>query len=127
MIEVYYDGICGHCSKEIEYYKTIAPPDTFKWIDVATNPNAMIDHNVTQSEALLYLHVVNDKNELFIGSEAFALIWKNLPRWRILGHVIELPFVKVVVQKLYMLFAKQKFNRSRHCQTASKTLTTNKK
>ena len=127
MIKVYYDGICGHCSKEIEYYKTIAPPDTFKWIDIASNQNAMIDYGVTQSEALLYLHAVNDKNELVIGSEAFALIWKNLPRWRILGHIIKLPFIKVVVQKLYMLFAKQKFNRSQHCQMASKTFTANEK
>ena len=127
MIKVYFDGVCGHCSKEIEYYKTIAPSNSFKWIDVASNPNAMIDYNIPQSQALLYLHVANEKNELYVGSEAFALIWKNLPRWKILGYIISLPCIKVLAKKIYVLFAKRRFNKSQHCQMASKTLAPDEK
>ena len=127
MIKVYFDGICGHCSKEINYYKTIAPSNTFEWIDVASNPNAMIDYDITQSKALLFLHVVDDKNKLYIGSEAFALIWKNLPRWKILGHIMELPLIKWLAKRIYEIFAIRRFNKSRHCQMASQTLTTYKK
>jgi len=36
MIEVFFDGKCGHCSKEIAYYQNIAPSGIFAWMDIAT-------------------------------------------------------------------------------------------
>jgi DNA-binding transcriptional LysR family regulator len=38
-IKVFYDGKCGLCSKEINYYIRIAPINTFDWYDVATKPD----------------------------------------------------------------------------------------
>ena len=38
-IKVFYDGKCGLCSKEINYYKRIAPKNTFEWYDIAKNQN----------------------------------------------------------------------------------------
>ena len=122
MIKVYFDGICGHCSKEIMYYQKIAPQSVFEWIDVARDPTAMNDYKITQAQALLYLHAIDDDNIIYVGSEAFALIWKSLPKWSILGHIISFPIIRNLTKIFYMRFANYRFRKNKHCQLASTTL-----
>ena len=126
MITVYFDGACKYCSKEINYYKTISSTEEFKWIDVAENPDAMIDYNITQAEALLFLHAVDNKKNVYIGVEAFALIWKNLRHWKLLGHLVSLPLIKLALRHIYEIFAKRRFKHYQHCRLASKQLSINK-
>ena len=122
MIKVYFDGVCGHCSKEIAYYKTIAPDSVFQWIDVAADPNAMNDYKITQATALLYLHAIDEGGSIYVGSDAFALIWKNLPKWHLLGQMISLPIIRALTQVIYTIFAKYRFKNNKHCQFASTEL-----
>ena len=118
MINVYFHGICGHCSKEIKYYQTIAPKSVFRWIDVASDPTAMNKYKITQAQALLYLHAIDD-DIIYVGSEAFAVIWKRLPNWSILGHIISLPIIRNLTKIIYIRFAKYRFKKNKHCQLAS--------
>ena len=37
MITVFYDGQCGLCRREIDYYRRIAPSGLFDWVDIAGN------------------------------------------------------------------------------------------
>ena len=53
LIKVFYDGKCGLCSKEINYYKKIAPKNTFEWYDIATNQNDLKHIKVSQYDALM--------------------------------------------------------------------------
>ena len=122
MIKVYFDGVCGHCSKEITYYKTIAPESVFQWIDVAANPSAMNDYKITQATALLYLHAIDEDGRIYVGSDAFAIIWKNLPKWRLLGQMISLPIIRNLTKVIYTAFAKYRFKNNKHCQLASTEL-----
>ena len=71
MITVFYDGKCSLCSKEINYYKTIANPKKFIWLDVANNPNYLKSIDVNLSDALMQLHVLDNKNNIHVGVEAF--------------------------------------------------------
>ena len=125
MIKVYFDGACKYCSKEIKYYEKIASNGKFQWIDVASNPNALSEKNISQSDALLFLHVIDEKDNIFIGAEAFSIIWKNLPKWKWLGHVIALPLVRDGAKLIYTWFAKRRFQRYSHCQLASKEVAGN--
>jgi predicted DCC family thiol-disulfide oxidoreductase YuxK len=122
MIKVYFDGICSNCSREIQYYKTIAPNSVFTWIDIAADPAAMNNYQITQATALLYLHAIDHDDTIHVGSEAFALIWKNLPKWRILGHIVSLPIVKQLCKFIYQRFAHYRFKNNKHCQLASTKL-----
>ena len=67
MITVFYDGKCGLCSKEINYYKTIANPHKFTWLDVANTPNHLKLIDVTLSDALMQLHVLDNENNIHVG------------------------------------------------------------
>ena len=78
LTKVFYDGKCGLCSKEINYYKKIAPKNIFEWHDIASNPKKLKEIQVSQYDALMYLHATDQKSNLKVGVDAFILIWENL-------------------------------------------------
>ena len=93
LTKVFYDGKCGLCSKEINYYKRIAPKNIFEWHDIASNPNILKDIRVSQYDALMYLHATDQKSNLKIGVDAFILIWDKLKYWKILSILIRPPII----------------------------------
>ena len=120
MITVYYDGKCNICSKEISYYKSISNKELFNWYDIANNPKYLKTINVTQSEALMQLHATDQNSQLYIGVDAFILIWKNLRFWKILSIIISLPIIKQISILAYKKFAKYRFSKLKHCQLSLK-------
>ena len=71
MITIYYDGKCGICKKEIEYYKKISSRNIFKWCDIANNPELLRNTNIKKRDALLYLHAIDSYGDTYIGVDAF--------------------------------------------------------
>lgn len=118
MIKIYFDGKCGLCSREIAYYKNIAPDGLFDWADIAHDPSHLQGLNVGQAEALRRLHGLDDKGRLHVGVDAFVLIWKELSYWRYLGMIVGLPGIRQFAGWLYNRFADYRFSRLAHCQIA---------
>ena len=75
MIEVFFDGKCGLCRREISYYQGIAPIGMFAWMDVANNPTSLQEHGITQADALRHLHVRDIDGQWHKGAGAFIIIW----------------------------------------------------
>lgn len=121
MLTVFYDGKCGVCRKEIDYYKSIAPAARFCWIDIATDPQPLAALNVTQVDALRRLHARDDAGQIYVGVAAFVAIWRGLPAWRYLALLMKLPFVVPVASLAYNKFADYRFARLAHCQIAKTT------
>ena len=119
LIEIFYDGKCGLCSKEINYYKRISPKNIFKWNDIANNPNELKNIKVSQYDALMYLHGLDRDKNLKIGVDAFILIWDQLRFWNLLSFLVKLPIIYSIAKCLYNLFASYRFKKLTHCQMAS--------
>ncbi|WP_044407327.1 thiol-disulfide oxidoreductase DCC family protein [Thiomicrospira microaerophila] len=121
MINVFYDGQCGLCSKEINHYKKIAPPGVFHWQDIATlSPNWLEQEGITQVELLKHLHAKDDTGKMHVGVDAFLLMWRQLKRWRILAGIVSLPGIYTLTRQIYHGFAQWRFKRLPHCQIALK-------
>lgn len=120
MIKVFYDGKCGLCAKEIEYYKKIAPTARFEWIDVTENPQALNPYKIPIDKALKRLHTVDMNHKIHIGLNSFIVIWKQLPRFKILGFLASLPLIHIILNYAYNRFADWRFARLDHCKLASK-------
>ena len=120
LIKVFYDGKCGLCSKEINYYKSIAPKNTFEWYDIATNQSDLKHIKVSQYDALMYLHVLDKQSNLRIGVDAFISIWCELRFWNLLSILIKLPFVYSLAKFMYKIFAGYRFKKLAHCQIANR-------
>ena len=119
MISVYYDGKCSLCKREITYYKTIAPVNTFLWKDIASEPSYLQEINISQEAALKRLHILDDKEQLIIGFDAFIVIWSQIKLWYPVAVIASLPILNLVLNKCYNWFADWKFRRSTHCIISS--------
>ena len=120
MITVFYDGKCGLCSREIAYYRRIAPDGRFNWRDAARDPSALNDIGVTQADALMHLHAQDAQGRLRIGVDAFIAIWRELPWWRRLAPIVAAPLIRPAAGWIYRRFAAWRFARLSHCQIALK-------
>ena len=53
---VFYDGLCGLCSKEIAHYQHIAPAGLFQWQDVNQSAGELEREGVSLADGLRLLH-----------------------------------------------------------------------
>ena len=120
MLTVYYDGKCGLCRREIEYYKRVAPANRFLWLDIATDPAGLADLDISQSDALRRLHARDGSGAIFVGVAAFIAIWQGLNYWRYLAMIINLPLLRPLAAFAYDRFADYRFSRLTHCQIAAR-------
>ena len=124
LIEVYYDGKCGLCSREIGYYKRLTPRTSIVWNDIATHPELLQGTGMSQSDALLYLRVRDSEGAIRTGLDAFLVIWRQFRGWRVLAALAALPGVYSGVSFAYQKFADQRFKRHAHCQASVETSAT---
>ena len=122
MIEVFFDGKCGLCSKEIAYYQNIAPSGIFAWMDIATDASPLAAHQISQADALRHLHVRDAAGDWHIGAAAFLIIWQQLRYWRFLAVLVGLPIIRHIAAMVYNRFADYRFAKLAHCQIAQKNL-----
>tara|TARA_B100000575_G_C22626872_1_gene388234 strand:- start:84 stop:461 length:378 start_codon:yes stop_codon:yes gene_type:complete len=123
LTKVFYDGKCGLCSKEINYYKRVAPQNIFEWHDIASNPKILREINISQYDALMFLHATDQESNLKIGVDAFILIWGHLRYWKILSILVRTPIIYSIAKITYKLFANYRFKKLTHCQMASQKVT----
>lgn len=119
MIKIFYDGACGLCLREINHYRKIAPPGVFDWVDVMSDRSALLNEDFSLAEALMELHGKDSDGRMHVGVDAFLLIWRQIPRWRILAAVVGFAPVKALANLVYPAFARRRFARLAHCQVAS--------
>ena len=118
MITVFYDGKCGLCSKEIRYYKEIAPQGVFDWQDITQSSKALEACAVSYADGLRLLHAKDPDGVMHIGVDAFILIWKELRYWKCLAFLVGLPVIRSLSSVIYKAFANWRFKRLPHCQIA---------
>ena len=111
---VFYDGKCGACRSEINFYKSIAPKNKFKWIDVTEKCDLKV-FNLTLVDVLKKIHVIHHGKTL-IGVDAFIAIWSDLKYFKILAVFVSLPVIHFIASICYDIFAKYRFSRLAHCQ-----------
>ena len=116
MITVFYDGKCGLCRREISHYKRIAPDAVFHWVDITADSSSLEKLGISYTDGLKLLHATDSQGKLYVGVDAFILIWQQLARWRILAAIVSLTPVRFIAKKSYGMFAAWRFSRLEHCK-----------
>jgi predicted DCC family thiol-disulfide oxidoreductase YuxK len=117
MIKILYDHHCSLCSKEINYYRSIAPKGIFLSCNLHAHNELLRKYKITHKEALLSLHAIDTKEKLYRGVDAFCLIWNHLRGWRLLSFIIKMPLIYTVSKVFYSYFARWRFNKMKYCRT----------
>ena len=106
LINVYFDGGCPLCRREIDFYQAIQPPHTFRWNDISSEVLQTETWGFDKKSAMENLHVRDCHGNLHTGVDAFACIWEKFPKFRWLSHLIKKPILYQLAKVGYLIFAK---------------------
>lgn len=101
--QVYFDGGCPLCRREIDWYRARVPMTPVEWIDVsagACDPAG----DLCRADAMRVFHVRCSDGELARGALAFALLWQRFPNLRAAGRFAALPGIHHALELAYRVF-----------------------
>ena len=102
-MKVYFNNSCKICKAEIDLYKK-EKIDQINWIDITNNKKAKIETNKNYKQLIRRLHVEKD-GKILSGAKAFLLVWKNIPKYRILYSIFSLPIIFQIFSVTYEIIA----------------------
>jgi len=101
--QVYFDGGCPVCSREIATYRRAEGAEAVCFVDVS-QPDAALAPGLTREAAMARMHVRRADGSMASGAAAFAALWSALPRWAWVGRVASLPVVAPLLELGYRGF-----------------------
>ena len=102
-MKVYFNNSCKICKAEIDIYKK-EKINQINWIDITDNNIAKLETKKDYKQLLRRLHVEKD-GQIFSGAKAFLLVWKNIPKYRVLYSIFSLPIIFQIFSLIYEIIA----------------------
>ena len=106
-LTIFYDGACGVCLSEMNYYRSIAD-DRIRFIDIAAEDFVAEEHDRSMNDFMSELHVRDAKGRFYTGVEAFRALWNSLPSpfYPLLSNLVGLPGIHLASKAGYAAFAR---------------------
>ena len=102
-MKVYFNNSCKICKAEIDLYKKENNQE-IDWIDITDNDLAEKETLKNSKELLRRLHVKEGK-KVTQGAEAFLILWKKMPKYKILYNFFKLPIIFSLFSFCYEIIA----------------------
>ncbi len=102
-MKIYFNNSCSICRSEINVYKKQSI-SKLEWIDITNNKNAENETKKTSKDLLRRLHVKYE-GKIYSGAQAFVVLWKQMPKFRILGNILSLPILFHIFSLSYEIVA----------------------
>ena len=102
-LTVFYDGECPICTREIGFYKDCDGAEDIDWRDITKITEDEVHPGLSREDALARFHVLTRDGHLMSGGPAFAQMWRNLTKFRLLGTVFSFPPIAWVLDRVYDL------------------------
>ena len=90
-MKVYFNNSCKICKAEIDLYKKEKIQE-INWIDITNNDLAEKETSKNSKELLRRLHIKEGK-KVIQGAEAFLILWKKMPKYKMLYNFFKLPII----------------------------------
>ena len=103
-LQVYFDGSCPLCRREIAFYERLDKQQNMEWINISQSTENRLPQNVSQAQAMSRFHVSDEQGRIYSGGRAFAELWVRLPAFRILGKISRLRPVAWMLEQSYRGF-----------------------
>lgn len=112
---VFYDDLCPLCNSEIEHYKKITPVHSISWLGINASQIEIEQHGLNKQELLKRIHAIDSRGNIVTGAAAFALIWRSLKYYRVLGFLVTKLRLIPLLDFFYGYFAKWRYNKNKVC------------
>ena len=108
MMQVFFDGSCPMCVREVAVYRRASPPDIV-WHDLSVPaleiPAGSGGYRPERSQLLQRFHIYNENGQWLHGAPAFVCLWRRLAlAWRTLALIGRLPGGLWFMDRVYDLF-----------------------
>lgn len=104
-LQVFFDGACPMCRKEISVYQKADTTNVIDWVDVSDS-SAQVSLPLARQTLLARFHVQRPNGELVSGARGFIALWRQLPKWRWLGLICSTPGLPSILELSYRGFLK---------------------
>jgi len=111
-LQIFYDGHCVVCSREMELYKRRNHENRLIFIDINAPDFAADMYGRSHEEFMEKLHVRDAAGQYFTGIDAFIKIWQAFPSsplYGFLGKTVDLPGIRLGANIGYTLFARFRY------------------
>jgi predicted DCC family thiol-disulfide oxidoreductase YuxK len=88
-----YNADCPVCNAEICHYAAYAKARALPLGFEDLNTGELADWGVTADAAMRRLHVLH-QGQLYVGFDAFLILWDQMPRYRFLARLGRLPLIR---------------------------------
>jgi len=85
--------------------RRLANGDDNLWVDITTRPDALERYGADLEAVKKRLHVIDREGVLRVGIPAFAALWDETPRYRIVAKIVRLPGMSQIAAACYEVVA----------------------
>ncbi|HYB10463.1 MAG TPA: DUF393 domain-containing protein [Alphaproteobacteria bacterium] len=107
-IQVYFDGDCPICAREMDRCRAMEGAAAIDFVDVNKDMSALRSDGISYDEALARLFVRDESGRLHKGILAYAVLFRALRRYRWLARIVTSPGVRPTLDFLYVALARRR-------------------
>lgn len=107
-LNVFYDGSCPVCSREIAHYRGLDRHERLYFIDISSPSFDAGAWGLKRTGLMKEMHVQDACGRLYRGVDAFRALWLGLPRplYHRLSRLLGLPGLHLLAVLGYRVFAR---------------------
>ena len=108
-LQIFYDGSCSVCNREIETYRSADHQGRLACIDISDAGFDPTQYGIPLKELMYELHAIDQRGTVYRGVDAFWAIWQAFPSstlFGLLGKAIQLPLINSLARLCYKGFAR---------------------
>ncbi len=111
-LEIYFDGACPVCSREMRYLKKRDKKNLISFVDINTSDFNPQEYNRSHDDFMKQIHARLPDGEIVTGMEVFRQAYKRI------GHAwllfpTKLPVIKQIADYAYAVFARNRMKISK--------------
>lgn len=121
-LQVFYDGACPLCSREVRHYRKRDRHHRIDWVDIAAPTFHAPDYGLDSAGVQQVMHARGPDGTLYTQLAAFVQIWKALPARPLttpLRWLLAIPGVIPLANIFYRLFARNRYRLTGRCTPES--------
>lgn len=105
-IQVYFDGLCHLCSREIDHYRKLKGSEQIEFVDITAPDFDPRKSGLDPVRVHREMHVRKSDGSLAIGVDAFIAIWDTLPRYQFAARLARNRIPHALLTAGYKVFAR---------------------
>ncbi len=100
-IEVFFDGSCPLCKREINLYKNTQSFCNISYVDVSS-----MEPTEDKNKLMKRFHIKDQNGNLISGAKAFIELWKQMKGWKYLAKPFDNKIGLSILEFFYVQFLK---------------------